>query len=316
MVTIVRGDLLDQEVEVIVNPWNRNFIPYWLLWPQGVSGAIRRRAGAAPFKILSRHGTLPVGAAVVTTAGALPFIAIIHVASLNWFWTSSEKAIRLSTANALAAAKGRFSSIAFPLIGAGTGGVKPEMAETYMMEEIEKVDFPGDVLVVHYDPNARPPEKPAATDTGQYSGRIAKSLQTANDYIATHMVNEFRVDWFDGSRLWVVGGFDLSYYHEIAIVFHDVSRMSVNVDFFPANLTPAFLALETIEDGEPLILVTWRDDENRRYEVVCEDLEARIGLVRYYDAKGVFVDWRKSEPYMDRRVASGSVRDPHSDPER
>lgn len=29
-VTVVDGDLLDQDVEVIVNAWNRNIIPWWL----------------------------------------------------------------------------------------------------------------------------------------------------------------------------------------------------------------------------------------------------------------------------------------------
>ncbi|MEK7412325.1 MAG: Appr-1-p processing protein, partial [Planctomycetota bacterium] len=28
---IITGDLLDQDVEVIVNAWNRNIIPWWLL---------------------------------------------------------------------------------------------------------------------------------------------------------------------------------------------------------------------------------------------------------------------------------------------
>jgi O-acetyl-ADP-ribose deacetylase (regulator of RNase III) len=41
-VEIVEGDLLDQDVDVIVNAWNRNIIPWWLLLPQGVSGAIKR----------------------------------------------------------------------------------------------------------------------------------------------------------------------------------------------------------------------------------------------------------------------------------
>jgi hypothetical protein len=36
--TIVQGDLLDQDVDVIVNAWNRNLIPWWLLLSQGVSG--------------------------------------------------------------------------------------------------------------------------------------------------------------------------------------------------------------------------------------------------------------------------------------
>jgi hypothetical protein len=36
----VDGDLLDQPVDAIVNAWNRNIIPWWLLLPQGRSGAI------------------------------------------------------------------------------------------------------------------------------------------------------------------------------------------------------------------------------------------------------------------------------------
>jgi hypothetical protein len=39
------GDLLDQDFQVIVNAWNRSIIPWWLLLPQGVSGAIKKRAG-------------------------------------------------------------------------------------------------------------------------------------------------------------------------------------------------------------------------------------------------------------------------------
>ena len=52
----VEGDLLEQPVEVIVNAWNRNVIPWWLLRPTGVSGAIKRRAGSAPFREVGRHG--------------------------------------------------------------------------------------------------------------------------------------------------------------------------------------------------------------------------------------------------------------------
>ena len=49
---VTNGDLLAQDVEVIVNAWNRNIIPWWLLLPQGVSGAIKRRAGYEPFREL------------------------------------------------------------------------------------------------------------------------------------------------------------------------------------------------------------------------------------------------------------------------
>lgn len=72
-VTVIEGDLLDQDVDVIVNAWNRNIIPWWLLLPQGVSGAIKKRGGTGPFKELAKHGPMPLGSAVLTSAGKLPF---------------------------------------------------------------------------------------------------------------------------------------------------------------------------------------------------------------------------------------------------
>src|SRR5438477_7008535 len=101
---VVEGDLLDQDVEVIVNAWNRNIIPWWLLLPQGVSRAIKKRGGTAPFRELRRKGPIPLGGAVETGPGRLPFKAIIHVAGINMFWRSSEKSIRASVRNAIALA--------------------------------------------------------------------------------------------------------------------------------------------------------------------------------------------------------------------
>ena len=138
---IVTGDLLDQNSDAIVNPWNRNFIPWFLLWPHGVSGAIKRRGGTGPFRELRRFGTLQLGQAVPTGAGTLPFRAIIHVAGLGWTWTASELSIRRSTSNALALAREmKLKSLAFPLIGAGTGGIGQEKSLRWMSEEIERDD--------------------------------------------------------------------------------------------------------------------------------------------------------------------------------
>ncbi|HYF65762.1 MAG TPA: macro domain-containing protein, partial [Herpetosiphonaceae bacterium] len=69
LLEIVSGDLLAQPVEVIVNAWNRNLLPWWLLRPGGVSGAIKRAAGDAPFREVARAGRLRPGAAVLTGAG-------------------------------------------------------------------------------------------------------------------------------------------------------------------------------------------------------------------------------------------------------
>ena len=62
---VIQGDLLDQKADAIVNAWNRNIIPWWLLLPQGVSGAIKRRAGLEPFRQVGRHGPIPLGDAVL-----------------------------------------------------------------------------------------------------------------------------------------------------------------------------------------------------------------------------------------------------------
>lgn len=151
---LTEGDLLDQPVEAIVNAWNRNVIPWWLLLPQGVSGAIKRRAGTQPFREVARHGAIPLGAAVLTSAGRLPFRGIIHVAGINLLWRSSEFSVRQSVRSAMRiAGEQGFASIAFPLIGAGSGGGSPERIEGFMTEELSAIPFSGEVYLVRY---ARP----------------------------------------------------------------------------------------------------------------------------------------------------------------
>lgn len=148
-VTVVEGDLLDQEVDAIVNAWNRNVIPWWLLLPQGASGAIKKRGGTGPFKELRKFGAIPLGRAVLTSAGKLPFKGIIHVAGINLLWRASERSIRDSVRNALAVAEEHgFQSIAFPLIGAGSGGFNQEKAERIMLDELQKWESPLAVTVV------------------------------------------------------------------------------------------------------------------------------------------------------------------------
>ena len=153
---IVEGDLLDQPVEAIVNAWNRNVIPWWLLLPQGVSGAIKRRAGLAPFREVARAGPIPLGGAVVTGAGGLPYRAIIHVAGINMLWRASERSVRDSVTSALAAARERgFVSLAFPVIGAGSGGMGPERALGFLIDALRGGDYDGRVRVVTFRRGAR-----------------------------------------------------------------------------------------------------------------------------------------------------------------
>lgn len=154
---IVDGNLLDQPVEVIVNPWNRNIIPWWLLVPQGVSGAIKRRAGYQPFRELARLGPIPLGGAVITGAGKLPYRAIIHVAGINLFWRSTRRSITQSVLSAMQIVQQQgFRSVAFPVIGAGTGGFGAAGALALMQETLATVEYGGEVIIVRYSRHGGP----------------------------------------------------------------------------------------------------------------------------------------------------------------
>jgi O-acetyl-ADP-ribose deacetylase (regulator of RNase III) len=145
------GDLLDQQVEVIVNAWNRNIIPWWLLLPQGVSGAIKRRGGLRPFRELGRKGPMPLGSAVVTGPGRLPYQAIIHVAGIDMMWRASERSIRISVRNSMALVEAHgWRSVAFPIIGAGSGGFPKNKALAFMQDEFGRTESDAAVVVVDY----------------------------------------------------------------------------------------------------------------------------------------------------------------------
>lgn len=114
-----------------------------------MSGAIKRRGGTVPFKEVRKHGPIPLGAAVLTSAGRLPFKGIIHVAGINILWRASELSIRHSVKNAMRAAHEHgFGPIAFPLIGAGSGGFNPDRAKGLMLDELSKLELPLAVKVV------------------------------------------------------------------------------------------------------------------------------------------------------------------------
>lgn len=150
-VEVVEGDLLDQDVDVIVNAWNRNIVPWWLLLPQGVSGAIKRRGGLAPFREVAKFGPIPLGGAVFTSAGDLPFKGIIHVAGINMFWRASEESIRASVRSAMRLVKEHgHTSVAFPILGAGSGGFPEVAALELMRDELRRVDGDSRVRIVRF----------------------------------------------------------------------------------------------------------------------------------------------------------------------
>lgn len=147
----ISGDLLDTNVDAIVNPWNRNVIPWWLLIPQGVSGAIKRRAGLAPFRELAKRGPMPLGSATHTHAGRLPHKGIVHVAGINMFWRASSKSIGDSVRSAVRCAEEHgYKSLALPLVGAGSGGFDERRSEELIASTLRQLETSVTALIVSY----------------------------------------------------------------------------------------------------------------------------------------------------------------------
>ena len=148
---IVYGNIIDQNVEVIVNPWNRNIIPWWLLHPQGVSKAIKSKGGYVPFKELAKCGPIELGGARLTSAGRLPYKAIIHVAGINMFWVASRYSIANSVINAIKLVnENQFSSAAFPLIGSGSGNRGKNFSMETMIETLQGIETSAAIIIVCY----------------------------------------------------------------------------------------------------------------------------------------------------------------------
>lgn len=123
--TIVRGDITEQDVDAIVNAANSS-----LLGGGGVDGAIHRRGGPqilAECRAL-RAGQLaaglPAGQAVATTAGNLAAQWVIHTVGPVWSASQDHSAVlascyleSLRVADELGA-----TTVAFPAVSAGAYG--------------------------------------------------------------------------------------------------------------------------------------------------------------------------------------------------
>jgi O-acetyl-ADP-ribose deacetylase (regulator of RNase III) len=115
----VRGNLLEEPVDAIVNAANGR-----LAHGGGVAGIIARAAGRAlqeeSDRIVRAKGALPTGAAVVTTAGLLPFKGVIHAVGPRYGEGDEETKLFKALSAALACAKARgWESVSFPAVSSG-----------------------------------------------------------------------------------------------------------------------------------------------------------------------------------------------------
>lgn len=128
------GNLLDATTETIVNPANSLGA-----MSGGVALAIKQAGGDAVEQAARNYGNCPVGAAFMTSAGHLPYRAIIHAPTMKHPGEPiPAKQIELATVAALRCADDNgFTSVALPALGTGSGGVDFETAARIMVETIQ-----------------------------------------------------------------------------------------------------------------------------------------------------------------------------------
>jgi O-acetyl-ADP-ribose deacetylase (regulator of RNase III) len=127
------GTITALSVDAVVNAANSD------LWMgSGVAGAIKRKGGDIIEQEAMAQGPIKPGEAVITSAGTLSAKFVVHCAGMapgkpatyDSVKSSVREALRLATENEL-------TSIAFPAIGAGVGGLSKEQSAKAVIEAIE-----------------------------------------------------------------------------------------------------------------------------------------------------------------------------------
>lgn len=139
-ITIYKGDITELEVDAVVNAANSS-----LLGGGGVDGAIHKAAGpelhAECMDIVQERGRLPVGEAVITTAGNMKAEYVIHTVGPVWSGGKKDEEELLANAyrNSLTLALGSgCRTIAFPNISTGIYGFPKKKAAIVAIHEVAK----------------------------------------------------------------------------------------------------------------------------------------------------------------------------------
>ena len=131
-VHILKGDITEMAVDAIVNAANTD-----LILGGGVAGAIRRKGGPFIQEDCDRIGRIALGAAVVTTAGNLKALYVIHAASMHQGGQATAQSLQHAVRESLERAEEKaLRSIAFPAVGAGIAGYPIARCAEIMLKEV------------------------------------------------------------------------------------------------------------------------------------------------------------------------------------
>jgi len=128
---LVRGDITRVEADGVVNPANS-------LGEMGggVAGVLRRRGGRVIEDEARARSPIPIGSAVATSAGSLPFRHVIHAPTMEQpaMRTTAAKVGEATRAALTCADSVGLRSLAFPGMGTGVGRISPDEAARVMVE--------------------------------------------------------------------------------------------------------------------------------------------------------------------------------------
>ncbi len=165
-ISIVEGDITEQEVDVIVNAANTE-----LRGGGGVDGAIHRRAGPGLMAACREIGGCPTGKAVITEGFELPARWVIHTAGPIWRGGAGDEDALLASCyrNSLALAEQQGArTIAFPSISTGVYGFPAARAARIAVSEtvgfLRGHDEPETVVFVCFGGDAFDCHSQAVTD--------------------------------------------------------------------------------------------------------------------------------------------------------
>ncbi len=133
-IEILQGDITAADGEAIVNAANNH------LWMgSGVAGAIKHKGGQVIEDEAVRKGPIPVGQAVETTAGKLPFKYVLHAAGMGQdLRTNANIVFETTVSTLLLADRLELKSVAFPAIGTGVGGLSLELCARTMKKAVDE----------------------------------------------------------------------------------------------------------------------------------------------------------------------------------
>jgi O-acetyl-ADP-ribose deacetylase (regulator of RNase III) len=144
---VVLHDLLHEKTDGIVNAANGG-----LSHGGGVAAAIAEAAGPeleeAGDRIVAERGQIPVGEAVLTTAGRLSFKGVIHAVGPRQGQGEEEAKLQRALVSAFRIAAGKgWRSLSFPAVSSGIFGVPAKTcARAYVKAAREHFAAPGSLL--------------------------------------------------------------------------------------------------------------------------------------------------------------------------